>query len=82
MVAFINLGPKHASKDDIGLSVFEVLGEFLLAVPVLGLRCAVLDSKLWLAVLLLVYSVGYDTQASTQSTQAHKIYQLSLRGNK
>jgi hypothetical protein len=81
MVAFINLGPKHASKDDIGLAVFEVLGEFLLAVPVLGLRCAVVDSKLWLAVLL-VYSVGYDTQASTQSTQAHKIYQLSLRGNK
>jgi hypothetical protein len=30
---FIKLGPKHASKDEIELVVFEVLGELLLAVP-------------------------------------------------
>jgi hypothetical protein len=32
MVMFIKLGPKHASKDEIELAVFEVLGKFLLTV--------------------------------------------------
>jgi hypothetical protein len=31
-IVFIKLGPKHASKDEIELVVFKVLGEFLLAV--------------------------------------------------
>jgi hypothetical protein len=43
---FIKLGPKHASKDEIELAVFEVLGEFRLGVWDLGLLLAVLDSKL------------------------------------
>jgi hypothetical protein len=77
---FIKLGPKHASKDDNELAIFEVLREFLLAVWDLSLLLAVLGSKLWLAVPFLVHSVDYDTQASTQSTQAHKIYRLSSRG--
>jgi hypothetical protein len=34
---FIKLGPKHESKDEIELAVFEVLGEFLLGVRDLGL---------------------------------------------
>jgi hypothetical protein len=57
-VVFIKLGPKHASKDEIELAVFEVLGEFLLVVRDLGLLLAILGSKLRLAVLFLVHSVG------------------------
>jgi hypothetical protein len=66
---FIKLGPKHASKDEIELAVFEVLGKLQLGVRDLGLLLAVLGSKLRLAVLLLVHSVGYSahTQASMQS---------------
>jgi hypothetical protein len=55
---FIKLGPKQASKDEIELAVFEVLGEFLLVVREHGLLLAVLDSKLRLAVLFLVHSVA------------------------
>jgi hypothetical protein len=61
---FIKLGPKHASKDEIELAVFEVLGEFLLAVRDSGLLLAVLGSKLRLAVLFLVHSVGYSAHTS------------------
>jgi hypothetical protein len=43
---FIKLGPKHASKDEIELAVFEVLREFRLGVRDLGLLLAVLGSKL------------------------------------
>jgi hypothetical protein len=43
---FIKLGPKHASKDEIELVVFEILGEFRLGVWDLGLLLAVLGSKL------------------------------------
>ena len=57
----MKLGSKHASKDEIELAVFEVLGEFLLVVRDSGLLLVVLGSKLRLAVLLLVHSVGYDT---------------------
>jgi hypothetical protein len=47
---FIKLGPKHASKDEIELAVFEVLGEFRLGVRDLRLLLAVLGSKLRLVV--------------------------------
>jgi hypothetical protein len=61
---FIKLGPKHASKDEIELSVFEVLGEFLLAVRDSGLLLAVLSTKLWFAVPSFVHSVGYSAHTS------------------
>jgi hypothetical protein len=64
MVVFIKLGPKHASKDEIELAVFKVLGEFLLAVPDLGLLLAVLGSQLPVAVLFLVHFVGYSAHTS------------------
>jgi hypothetical protein len=35
---FIKLGPKHASKDEIELAVFEVIGEFRLGVRDHGLQ--------------------------------------------
>jgi hypothetical protein len=57
---FIKLGPKHASKDEIELAVFEVLAEFLLAVWDSDLLFAVLGSKLRLAVFVLVHSIGYS----------------------
>jgi hypothetical protein len=63
-VVFINLGPKHASKDEIELAVFEVLGEFLLVVRDLGLLLAVLGSNLRLAVSFLVHSFGYSVHTS------------------
>jgi hypothetical protein len=37
---FIKLGPKHASKDEIELAVFEVFGEFRLGDRDLGLLLA------------------------------------------
>jgi hypothetical protein len=55
---FIKLGPKHASKDEIKLAVFEVLGEFWLGVRDLGLLLAVLSSKLQLVVPSFVHFVG------------------------
>jgi hypothetical protein len=58
MVIFIKLGPKHASKDEIELVVFEVLGEFRLGVQDLGLLLAVLGSKFWLVVPSFVHFVG------------------------
>jgi hypothetical protein len=61
---FIKLGPKHASKVEIELAVFEVLGEFLLMVRDSGLLFAVLGSKLRLTVLHLVYSAGYHAHTS------------------
>jgi hypothetical protein len=67
---FIKLGPKHASKDEIELAVFEVIWELLLVVRVFGLVGTVGGSKLLLG--FLVYSVDYGTQSSIQSTQANK----------
>jgi hypothetical protein len=61
---FIKLGPEHASKDEIELAVFEVLGEFLLGVRDLGLLLAVLGSKLWLVVPSFVHSIGYSVHTS------------------
>jgi hypothetical protein len=55
---FIKLGPKHASKDEIELAVFEVFGEFRLGVRDFGLLLAVLGSKLRLGVSSFVHSVG------------------------
>jgi hypothetical protein len=43
---FIKLGPKHASKDEIELAVFEVFEKFRLGVRDLGLLLAVVGSKL------------------------------------
>jgi hypothetical protein len=75
---FIKLGPKHASKDETELAVFKVLGEFLLAVPVLRLLRIVCNSKIFLG-FFLVHSIDYGTQASIQSTNENTFYQLSLR---
>jgi hypothetical protein len=61
---FIKLGPKHASKDEIELAVFEVLREFRLDVRDLGLLLAVLGSNLWLRVPSFVHSVGYSAHTS------------------
>jgi hypothetical protein len=55
---FIKLGPKYASKDEIDLAVFKVLGEFLSAVWVLGLLCKERGSELLLG-FFLVHSVSY-----------------------
>jgi hypothetical protein len=63
-VVFIKLGPKHASKDEIELVVFEVLREFRLGVRDLGLLLAVLGSKLRLGVPSFVHSVGYRAHTS------------------
>jgi hypothetical protein len=79
---FIKLGQKHASKDEIELAVFEVL-EFLLTVLDSGLLLAVLGSKLQLAVLFLVHSVGYSVHTRRHSINTStQIYRLSLRKNK
>jgi hypothetical protein len=61
---FIKLGPKHTSKDEIELAVFEVLEEFQLGVQDLGLLLAILVSKLRLVVPSFVHSVGYSAQTS------------------
>jgi hypothetical protein len=57
---FIKLGPRHASKDEIELALFEVFGEFWLGVRDLGLLLAVIGSKLRLGVPSFVYFVGYS----------------------
>jgi hypothetical protein len=61
---FIKLGPKHASKDEIELAIFEVLGEFRLRVWDLGLLLTVLYSKLWLVVPSFVHSIVYSAHTS------------------
>jgi hypothetical protein len=63
-VVFIKLGLKHASKDEIELAVFEVLGEFWLGVRDLGLLLAVLGSKLRLVVPSFVHSIVYSAHTS------------------
>jgi hypothetical protein len=70
---FIKLGPKHASKDEIELAVFEVLGEFLLGVRDLGLLLTVLGSK-------LRCTHKHSVHTSMQSTQAHTILLTELEG--
>jgi hypothetical protein len=59
-VIFIKLGPKHASKDEIELAVFEVFGEFRLDVRDLRLLLTIVGSKLRLGVPSFVYFVGYS----------------------
>jgi hypothetical protein len=61
---FKKLGPKHASKDEIELVVFEVLGEFLLGVRGLRPLLVVLGSKLRLVVPSFVHSVGYSAHTN------------------
>jgi hypothetical protein len=68
---FIKLGPKHTSKDEIELAVFEVLGKLRLGVRDLGLLLAVLGSKLRLAVLFLVYSIGYNVHTSKHAVNTN-----------
>jgi hypothetical protein len=56
---FIKLGPKHASKDEIELAVFEVIGEFRLGVRDLELLVAVVS---WVDRLLgLIKNLGRHT---------------------
>jgi hypothetical protein len=77
---FIKLGPKQASKDEIELAVFEVLGEFLLMVRDLELLLAVLGSKLWLVVPSFIHSVGYSAHTSKHAINTStQIYRLSSR---
>jgi hypothetical protein len=66
-VVFIKLGPKHASKDEIELAVFEVFRECRLGVRDLGLLLAVVDSGLRLEVPSFVYSVGYSAHIGKQA---------------
>jgi hypothetical protein len=61
---FIKLGPKHASKDEIELAVFKVLGKLWFGVRDLGFLLAVLGSKLQLAVPSFVHFVGYSPHTS------------------
>jgi hypothetical protein len=61
---FVKLGPKHASKDEIELAVFEVFGEFRLGVRDLGLLLAVFGSKLQLGAPSFVHSIGYSVVAT------------------
>jgi hypothetical protein len=61
---FIKLGPKNASKYEIELTVFEVLGKFRLGVRDLGLLLPVLGSKLRLGIPSFVHSVGYSAHTS------------------
>jgi hypothetical protein len=79
-VVFIKLGPKHASKDEIELAVFAVLGEFLLVVRDLGLLLAVLSSMLRLVVPSFVHSVGYSAHTSKHAINTStQIYRMSSR---
>jgi hypothetical protein len=74
---FIKLGPKHASKDEIELAVFKVLGKLRLGVRDLRLLLAVLGSKLRLVVLSFIHSVGYSVHASKQTINTSaQIYRL------
>jgi hypothetical protein len=76
---FIKLGPKHASKDEIELAVFEVLGEFRLGVRDLRLLLAVLSSKLWLLVPSFVH---LQKRAQKQADNQYKhiqFFRLSSR---
>jgi hypothetical protein len=57
----------HASKDEIELAVFEVLGEFWLGVRDLGLLLAVLGSKLRLMVPSFIHFVGLSMHTSRQA---------------
>jgi hypothetical protein len=66
-VIFIKLGQKHASKDEIGLAVFEVFGECRLDVQDFGLLLAVVGSDLRLEVPSFVYSVGYSAYIGKQA---------------
>jgi hypothetical protein len=64
---FIKLGPKHASKDEIELAVFEVFGECRLGVRDLRLLLTVVGSKLRLGVPSFVYFVGYSAHTGKQA---------------
>jgi hypothetical protein len=64
---FIKLGPKHASKDEIELAVFEVFGECRLGVRDLGLLLAVVGSDLRLGVPSFVYFVGYSAHTGKRA---------------
>jgi hypothetical protein len=80
---FIKLGPKHASRDEIELAVFEVLGEFRLGVRYVGLLLAVLSSNSGSWYLpSFTLSAKACTQAGRQSIQAHKLPPEHEEGNK
>jgi hypothetical protein len=67
----MKLGQKHASKGEVELAVFVVLGECRLDVRGFGLLLAVVGFDLRLGVPSSVYSVGYDTHTSKQAVLAH-----------
>jgi hypothetical protein len=73
---FIKLGPKHASKDEIELVIFEVFGEFWLGIQDLGLLLAAVGSKLRLGVPSFVHFVGYSahTGKHTINISTHNFY--------
>jgi len=64
-------GSKYASKDEIGLAVFETFRELLLAVRVFGLWLAVLACVLRFAVLLGKLLDGFSL-VHTGIYDAHK----------
>jgi hypothetical protein len=79
MVMFIKLGAKHASKDEIELAVFEVLGKFQLTVFDTGLLLAVLGSKLRLVVLSFVHCVGYSSHKQACNQYKHTYLPAELK---
>jgi hypothetical protein len=69
---FIKLGSKQASKDEIGLVVFKVLRKLLLTVWILGLLHTIRGYELLLG-LLLIHSVGYNTQSEHTINKSKKV---------
>ena len=83
---FIKTRTKHASKDGIGLAVFEAFGEVLVEALSFGLGVAELVLVHWLAGLLVnglsfVHTVVYDTYKQTHN-QEKEIKVLSLSSNR
>ena len=84
-------GSKYASKDEIGLAVFETFRELLLAVRVLELRLAVLSCVLPLAALLgklldgfsLVHTVIYGAHKQAHNKEKeNKDFTVELESGK
>jgi hypothetical protein len=80
---FIKLGPKHASKHEIELAVFEVIGEFRLGVRISG-SCSQYSVPSFGSWYLPSFtsSAKAGTQAGRQSIQSHKLPAELEEGNK
>ena len=85
-VAFITLGQKHASKDEIELAVFKAFREVLIEVLSIGFGVTELVLVRLLSVLLvdglsLVHTVIYDAYKHAHN-QEIEIKVLSLSSNR